>query len=64
MFSLLAIDSTKMLNAMPSFSVHTPDPFLSPAPVVGDDVESPLEICHYIVGMSITFESGIFKFFV
>ena len=30
-------------NVLPSFSVHTPDPFLSPAPLVADDVESPLE---------------------
>ena len=31
-------------NVLPSFSVHTPGPFLSPAPLVADDVESPLEV--------------------
>ena len=50
-------------NVLLSFSVHTPDPFLSPAPLVADDVESPLEICHFIVAPSIIFESGIFNFF-
>ena len=40
-------------NVSPSFSVYTPDPFLSPAPLVADDVESPLEVCHCIVVMSI-----------
>ena len=50
-------------DVLPSFSVHTPDPFLSPAPLVADDVESPLEVCHCIVALSIIFESGIFKFF-
>ena len=34
-------------NVLLSFSVHTPDPFLSPAPLVADDVESPLEVPLY-----------------
>ena len=50
-------------NVLPSFSVHTPEPFLSPAPLVADDVESSLEVCHCIVALSIIFESRIIKFF-
>ena len=51
-------------NVLPSFSVHTPDPFLSPAPLVADDVESSLEVCHCIVALSIIFESRIIKIFL
>ena len=50
-------------NVLLSFSVHAPDPFLSPAPLMADDVESSLEVCHCIVALSIIFESGIFRFF-
>lgn len=50
-------------NVLPSFSVRTPDPFLSPVPFVADDVESPLEVCHCTVVLPIIFESGIFNFF-
>ena len=38
-------------NVLLSFSVHTPDPFLSPASLVADDVESSLEVCHCIVAL-------------